>query len=127
MRRCDAGVSEIHAQRRRNDAELRERKKPTVGELLRLSLEGWLLISKPTTSRFNHHFIFTRKKKEFGFSPFPIHFGIGNWHWQHSPLSYSNITSTVTKRNNGPLSETPRDYPETSQRQISHYEQRIII
>jgi hypothetical protein len=28
------------------------------------------------------HFIFTRKKNEFGFSPFPIHFGIGNWHWQ---------------------------------------------
>jgi hypothetical protein len=115
MRRCDAGVSEIHAQRRRNDAELRERKKPTVGELLRLSLEGWLLISKPTTSRFNHHFIFTRKKKLVGRRvPSPPTFGVT----VNFTLPFSGavvFTSTLSELNPAPplanFSDPPTSNP----------------
>jgi hypothetical protein len=51
---------------RENDADVRETKKPTDGELLKISLESWLLISKSTTSRFIHRIIFTRKKKLAG-------------------------------------------------------------
>jgi hypothetical protein len=73
VREKSAELRETYAQRRMNDADVRETKKPTDGELFEVKLEGWLLISKPTTSRFIHHFIFTRKKKESGFSPMHYH------------------------------------------------------